>query len=269
MTRPVLLRVNGRDVSVEHAVRHALFDPQGRRFLETLVDQELLRQHASSTGLTISADELQNAANEMRYERGLQQRERALEWMRAHGQTLESIEDEIELLLLRRKVADAIPESEIEEYYRAHRDALEYVVLFSIRADSEAEAAALRARLDAGEPFPAVASAGSRDTTTRRAGGFVGRTTPHREGIRSVPGRRPAGSDAGGRGGRHSPDAVRIADGASARRSHRAFPSDRCRVASSRNLTSRFLRANPFCAHQTDLAVAIHLTCRPFRRAST
>ena len=175
MTRPVLLRVNGRDVSVEHAVRHALFDPQGRRFLETLVDQELLRQHASSTGLTISADELQNAANEMRYERGLQQRERALEWMRAHGQTLESIEDQIELLLLRRKVADAIPESEIEEYYRAHRDALEYVVLFSIRADSEAEAAALRARLDAGEPFPVVASAGSRDATTRRAGGFVGR----------------------------------------------------------------------------------------------
>ena len=172
---PVFLRVNGRDVSLEHAVRHALFDPQGRRFIETLVEQELLRQHARALGLAISDDELQNAANEMRYDRGLQQPERALEWMRAHGQTLESVENQIELLLLRRKVAEAIPEAEIEEYYRAHRDALEYVVLFSIRAESEAEAAALRARLDAGEPFPVVASAWSRDATTRRTGGFVGR----------------------------------------------------------------------------------------------
>jgi parvulin-like peptidyl-prolyl isomerase len=175
MTMSVFLSVNGREVSVEQAVRHALFDQQGRRFLETLVEHELLRQHAQETGLAISADELQKAANEMRYERGLTERERTLEWVRAHGQTVASIEDQIELLLLRRKVANAIPEAEVVEYYRAHRDALEYVVLFSIRAEAETEATALRARLDAGEPFPVVASAWSRDATTRRAGGFVGR----------------------------------------------------------------------------------------------
>ncbi len=172
---PVFLRVNGRDVSLERAVRHALFDPQGKRFVESLVVQELLRQHAASLGLTVSADELQKAANEMRYERGLEQRERTLEWMRAHGQTLQSVEDRIELFLLRRKVTSAISDAEVEDYYRAHRDALEYVVLFSIRAGSAVEAAALLARLDAGEPFPVVASEASRDAVTRRAGGYVGR----------------------------------------------------------------------------------------------
>ena len=172
---PALLSVNGRDVTVERAVRQALFDPPGRRFLETLIEQELLRQHAGSIGVAVTSDELQQAANEMRYERGLTDRERTLEWVRAHGQTVESLEDRIELFLLRQKVARAISDGEVEEYYRAHRDALEYVVLFSIRAESEAEGAALRARLDAGEPFPVVASQESRDAVTRRAGGFVGR----------------------------------------------------------------------------------------------
>ena len=175
MMMTVFLRVNGRDVSVEHAVRHALFNPQGKRFLESLIEQELLRQHASSIGLAVTADELQLAANEMRYERGLTERERTLEWVRAHGQTIESLEDQIELFLLRQKVARAISDGEVEEYYRAHRAALEYVVLFSMRAESEEEAAALRARLDTGEPFPVVASDASRDAVTRRAGGLVGR----------------------------------------------------------------------------------------------
>ena len=172
---PVFLSVNGRDVSVERVVRQALFDPRGRRFVELIVEQELLRQHARSIGLAVSTDELQRAANEMRYERGLQERDRTLEWVRAHGQTPESVEDQIELFLLRDKVASAIADTEVEEYYRAHREALEYVVLFSIRADSEAEGAALRARLDTGEPFPVVAAEASRDAAARRAGGFVGR----------------------------------------------------------------------------------------------
>jgi len=175
MTMSVFLCVNGRDVTLEQAVRHALVDPQGRRFVESVIEQELLRQHARSIGVEVTAEELQTAANEMRYERGLTERDRTLEWLRAHGQTLASVEDHIEFLLLRRKVLDAIPEAEVEEYYSNHRDALEYVVLFSIRADTEAEAAMLRARLDAGEPFPVVAADASRDATTRRAGGFVGR----------------------------------------------------------------------------------------------
>src|SRR5262249_33614232 len=96
---PVFLTGNGRDVSDERAARQALFDPQGRRFVESLVEQELLRQHARSLGLSVSADELQKAANEMRYERGLKERERTLEWVRAHAQTPESVEDQIELFL--------------------------------------------------------------------------------------------------------------------------------------------------------------------------
>ena len=171
----VFLRVNDRDVTVEQAVRHALVDPQGRRLVESLVEQELIRQHARSIGLETTAEELQAAANAMRYERGLTDRGRTLEWVQAHGQTLASVEAQIETLLLRRKMADAIPDAEVEEYYRTHRDALEYVVLFSIRAASEAEGASVRARLDAGEPFPVVAADASRDATTRRAGGLVGR----------------------------------------------------------------------------------------------
>jgi parvulin-like peptidyl-prolyl isomerase len=169
------LSVNGREVSVEHAVREALLDQQGRTFAAALIDAELIRQHAEAIGIAVSVEELQEAADEMRYERGLTDRARALEWVAAHGQTLESLEGAIELLLLRNKLASAIPDAEIDAYYQAHREALEYVVLFSIRAPSEAEAFALRARVEAGEPFPVVAADASCDVSTRRTAGFVGR----------------------------------------------------------------------------------------------
>ena len=84
----VFLTVNGRDVSLERAVRHALLDAQGRSFVESLIEHELLRQHARSIGLAVSPDELQRAADEMRYQRGLTTRERTLEWVRAHGTDL-------------------------------------------------------------------------------------------------------------------------------------------------------------------------------------
>jgi parvulin-like peptidyl-prolyl isomerase len=174
MTMSVFLSVNGQEVSVARAIRHALLDPRAGALVASLVEQELLRQHARSIGVTVSDGELQEAANEMRHARGLRERDRTVEWLRAHQQTLESVQEEIELFLLRQKVMRAIPEAAVEDYYREHRDALEYVVLFCIRAASEREAAAQRARLDAGEPFPVVASDASRDASARRTGGFVG-----------------------------------------------------------------------------------------------
>lgn len=171
----VLVNVNGQEITVERALRHVLLQDEGEALVEGLIDAELVRQHAERVGIAVSTEELQRAADEMRYDRGLADSERTLEWMRIHGQTLASVEQALELLLAGNKVASAIPERDIEAYYRAHRDALEYVVLFSIRAASRSEAAQALKRIDAGEPFPVVAADASRDPATRRSGGFVGR----------------------------------------------------------------------------------------------
>jgi parvulin-like peptidyl-prolyl isomerase len=169
------LTVNGHEISVSQAMRQALLDGSASPFLTALVDRELVRQYAATEGLTVSDEELQRAADEMRYDRGLQDGARAMAWLGAHGQTIESMQDQIEAFLLRNKAIASIAARDVESYYHSHVGGLEYVVLFSIRAATEADALALRARIDAGEPFPVVAATASRDPTTSTSGGLVGR----------------------------------------------------------------------------------------------
>jgi parvulin-like peptidyl-prolyl isomerase len=171
----VLVTVNGEALTVEDALRHSLLDSGASRWLAELIDRELLRQYAKSQSISVSDEELQRAADEMRYDRGLQTSAQTLEWVNAHGQTLESAQAELEALLRRNRIAASIPESEVESFYRERAADLEYVVLFSIRVATETEAAALLERLRNGEQFPAVAAAHSADPVSRAAGGWVGK----------------------------------------------------------------------------------------------
>jgi foldase protein PrsA len=171
----VLVTVNGEALTVEEALRHSLLESGASRWLADLIDRELLRQYAESQAIAVSDEELQRAADEMRYDRGLKSSAQALEWVSAHGQTLESAQSEIEALLRRNRIAGSIPESEIESFYRERAADLEHVLLFSIRVASEAEAEALLQRLRGGEQFPALAAAHSADFATRAAGGWVGK----------------------------------------------------------------------------------------------
>lgn len=171
----VLMTVNDGALTVEEALRHSLLDNAASRWLSELVDRELLRQYAASQSIFIGDEELQRAADAMRYDRGLTTSAQTLEWVSAHGQTLESAQAELEALLRRNRIAGSIPESEIESFYGERAADLEHVLLFSIRVASEAEAEALLRRLKAGEQFPALAAAHSVDPVTRAAGGWVGK----------------------------------------------------------------------------------------------
>ena len=162
-------------MSVEDALRVALMERSMKAFLSQIVDRELLRQHAAAEGIAVSEEELQAAADEMRRDRGLENADRTMQWVRAHRQTLESLQESIELLLLRNKVMSGIPETAVERRYRESSTDLESVALFSIRAGTEPEAAALRLRIEAGEQFSTVAASVSLDEATRTLGGFVGR----------------------------------------------------------------------------------------------
>jgi foldase protein PrsA len=170
-----LVTVNGEALTVEDALRHSLLENGASRWLAELIDRELLRQYAESQSLSISDEELQRAADEMRYDRGLKTSAQTLEWVSAHGQTLESAQTEVEALLRRNRIAGRIPESEIESFYRERAADLEFVLLFSIRVAGEEEAEALVERLRAGEQFPALAAAHSADPASRAAGGWVGK----------------------------------------------------------------------------------------------
>ncbi len=167
------ITVNSWRIDSGELLDHAVL--QNSPILEELIERALLRQYAASRGIVVTPEELQLTADEMRYERGLQTAEQTMEWLRARGQTVESLQASIEALLIRNKAMAAIREQEVEAFFKAHWASLESVVLFSIRLSTEADAIEALRRIHGGAQFLVVAAACSQDEVTRGSGGLVGR----------------------------------------------------------------------------------------------
>jgi len=173
---PVLATVNGEDLDVLSAVRLSTFE--GGTFLDDAIVNVLLRQYATERGIANTDAELQLAADELRYARGQEAAETLRQWLREHHQDLLSFQDGIDLMLLRNKIRNAIPDDEVKAYYADHAVEFETAELYSIRVDQETLAKELLAQMnDEGANFHVLAMAHSKDDESRHLGGFVGNLT--------------------------------------------------------------------------------------------
>jgi hypothetical protein len=133
-----LMRVNGEAIDVATALRlESLHDS---RFLAATMNNLLLRQYAEKNNIRNTDQELQLAADELRYSRSLEAIEAVHQWMRETHQTVLSVQEGIDSMLIRNKVRNAIPDSEVQAYYAEHQLEFETVTLYSIRVDSESKA---------------------------------------------------------------------------------------------------------------------------------
>jgi parvulin-like peptidyl-prolyl isomerase len=168
------MTVNGEAVAVDAAVRRSILHDDD--FLKSTLDFELLRQYAAQNGIRNSDAELQVAADELRYHRGLESVEGLQQWMTANHQNLLSLQEAIDGMLLRNKIRGAIPDADIAAYYAEHQSELETVELYSCRLESEDKAAELRAQIvEDGANFHALAMEHSLDESTRHLGGYAGK----------------------------------------------------------------------------------------------
>jgi parvulin-like peptidyl-prolyl isomerase len=168
------MTVNGEAVAVDGAVRRSILHDE--EFLKNTIDFELLRQYAAQNGVSNSDAELQVAADELRYHRGLESVDSLKQWMAANHQTLLSLQEGIDGMLLRNKIRNAIPDAEIAAYYAEHQSELESVELYSCRLDSEDKANELRSQIvEEGASFHALAMEHSLDDSNRHLGGYAGK----------------------------------------------------------------------------------------------
>jgi parvulin-like peptidyl-prolyl isomerase len=168
------MTVNGEAVALESAVRRSILHDD--EFLKGSLDLELLRQYAAQNGIRNSDAELQVAADELRYHRGLESVDSLKQWMTANHQTLLSLQEGIDGMLLRNKIRNAIPDAEIAAYYAEHQAELETVELYSCRLESEDRAAELRAQIvEEGANFHVLTMEHSVDETSRHLGGYAGK----------------------------------------------------------------------------------------------
>jgi parvulin-like peptidyl-prolyl isomerase len=169
-----LIRVNGDAIDVPAAVQLESFSEA--KFLPEVIRGLLIRQHAERSNIRNTNEELQLAADEFRYSRGLESVDALNQWMSENHQTPLSLQQNLDLMLLNNKVRNAIPDSELRAYYAEHQLEFEKVDLYSIRVDTEDQAKELLSQIhEEGANFHVLAMEHSQDQDTRRTGGYAGR----------------------------------------------------------------------------------------------
>lgn len=172
-----LFTVNGESIGIQEAVRLSIMHDDDK-FTENTIEYMLINQAAGKAGISNTDEELQLAVDELRYQRGLESAETAMQWLKENNIDLLSIQSGVNNMLLRNKFRNSIPESEIEAHFAEHQLEFDRVELYSIRVDSEELAQELYAQItEEGENFHLLAMEHSQDEETRPTGGYVGRLT--------------------------------------------------------------------------------------------
>jgi parvulin-like peptidyl-prolyl isomerase len=169
----LLALINGVGIDAGEAVRQQLFT--GGRLLDDIVDEALLREYAARQGTTNTDRELQVAFDELRYRHGLISVEATEQWLRNTSQTLRSVQNGLDLQILRNKILGGLSDETLRAYHADHSLDFEFVRLYSIRVASESLAGELLAQMrEERANFHVLAIEHSTDEETRHLGGWVG-----------------------------------------------------------------------------------------------
>lgn len=169
----ICVTVNDKAIEMREALQQSHFDNED--FLNNTIENELIRQYAAQHTIANTDEQLQVAADEWRYQLGLEAVDKLNVWLKSNHQTALSLQNALDGMLLRNKVRNAIPPSEIEAYFADHRSAFDRVELYSIRVETLEQAQELSAQItEEGANFHVVAMEHSTDEETRPRGGYVG-----------------------------------------------------------------------------------------------
>jgi parvulin-like peptidyl-prolyl isomerase len=167
------LTINDQEFDLETALRWQMISGN-HSFAQETIKNAVILQWAEDNGIEASAEDLQKVFTEFRYALGLESSESTAAWLKSRGLDLQTMQDFCEICALRNRLRASISAEEIQEQYTAMRTSLEKVELYAIYTDTEDESAELRAQIEEGENFLALAKEHSVDTDSAKRGGFIG-----------------------------------------------------------------------------------------------
>lgn len=172
----ILLTVNGNSLDLLEALRRSIIHANEKKFLNTCIDELLIRDYAAKNNITNSTEELQVAADELRYQRGLELAEKLRHWLKSNHQTILFLQNDIDHRLLRNKVRGSVTDREAEAYFAEHQLEFDRVELYSIRLGSIELAEELYSQItESGKNFYLLAMEHSLDEESRPKAGYVGK----------------------------------------------------------------------------------------------
>ena len=175
MNTQTLLKVNNHAYSTEEAIRRLLYREQDQA--DSYITELLVREFADKNNISNTDEELKVALEEMRYTRGLEFAENFKNWLEQTGQTLLSIQNELDYQLLQNKVKASFSDEEVEQYLKEHRPEFDKAELYGIQVSSLEAANALLEKINSGENFYLLAMEHSEDITSKPSAGYLGTLT--------------------------------------------------------------------------------------------
>lgn len=141
-----------------------------------MIDTALLRRYAGELGVSVSDEELQQAANNFRVDEGLLSAKETNEWLDESGLTVEEFEKKIENDLLRVKVQQVLAtEDKRMKIFAENILQYEMAKIAEIVVRDKGLAEEIKTQLDEGDAeFSELASKYSLDKESAEKGGFVG-----------------------------------------------------------------------------------------------
>lgn len=168
----------GPDVWKEEVDGRTRLEEAQEGILDMLIDTRLVAAKAKALGVEVTdADIETEISNAKGY---FETEEKFNEFLETQKITLDTLKDMLRKELLfsafyeKINEATVVSEQEIGEYYSANKDQFFEVTASHILLESEADAKAAKARLDAGEAFEALAKELSTDPSAQSNGGSLG-----------------------------------------------------------------------------------------------
>lgn len=148
------------------------------QILDMLIDTRLVAQKAKELNVSVTEDavnkELENSKGyfetEAKFKEFLAEQKITMDYL------AEMIRKDLLFTNLYEKINEgtAVTDAEVEAYYNGHKDEFVEAKASHILVATEAEAQAVKARLDKGEDFAALAKELSLDTSNKESGGDLG-----------------------------------------------------------------------------------------------
>jgi parvulin-like peptidyl-prolyl isomerase len=170
----IAIEINGESVSLQRLLRFAKAD-NASRFIRNAADAVLIRQAALAAGVSVTDEEVQQAADVFRSKRDLCDQKRTNRWLTRHYLSQVEWETLLEDEVIRMKLRNVLTAERVEKYFVEQRLSFDAATLSRIVVKEENVARELRAQIiEDDADFYSLARKYSIDMSTRPAGGYSG-----------------------------------------------------------------------------------------------
>ena len=171
-----LVRIDDEVITTDDFVKLLKFTGRFDELMEDIVKDKLTIHSARKQGVSVTAEEIQERADQLRRVRGLHRAADMHRYLDSSGLTLDDFEQFVTEMLLHEKISEQIGSDEaVEEYFSLNSPKFDSIDVSHIVLDSEGKAREIMAILeDDPESFEELAREHSISDTSEE-GGYIGK----------------------------------------------------------------------------------------------